>query len=86
MAFCNLKDNDLARAYLKFTRKGTFKHVGGVAVDVEDGSNLKDIWAAAHELLFAEYIVREREYEGDEWSFELMSVEEEDTSAEQAND
>lgn len=74
----------MARAYLKFTRTGTFKHTGGVAVDVEDGEDLKDIWAAAHELLFAEYIVRSREYDKDEWSFELMSVEEKDDDEETA--
>ena len=65
----------MARAYLKFTRKGDFTYKGGVAIDVEDPTDLKSIWAAAHDMMFSEYIVREREYDNEEWGFELMSIE-----------
>lgn len=68
----------MARAYLNFTTKGTFKHSGRISVDVDDPTSLKDIWAAANDLVFSEYLVRQREYDNDEWSFELLSVEEND--------
>ena len=64
----------MARAYLKFKRKGTFVYTGGCSVDVPDPPVMKDIWAAANDLLFQEYIIKEREYGDDEWSFELVDV------------
>lgn len=75
----------MARAYLKFKKTGTFTYHGGVAVDVSENAKLDEIWAAAHDLMFKEYIVREREYDNEEWSFELVEVEEKD-EAEDAKD
>lgn len=71
----------MARAYLKFTRTGKFQYKGGCAVDVDDPADLKSIWAAANDFIFKEFIVREREYGDDDWSFELLSVEQPETVA-----
>ena len=65
----------MARAYLKFKKKGTFEYGGGVSVDVDDPTSMKDIWAAATALMFKEYLVNEREYSNEEWTFELVRVE-----------
>ena len=65
----------MARAYLKFTKTGTFTYEGGCAVDVDDPTRLDEIWARANDFLFTEYLVKEREYDNEEWKFELMAIE-----------
>ena len=64
----------MARAYLKFTKTGNFTYEGGCSVDVDDPSSMRDIWAAAHDQLFKEYLVKDREYTNEEWKFELVSI------------
>ena len=67
----------MAKAYLKFTRTGKFTYTGGCSVEVDDPVKMKEVWAAANDFIFKEYLVREREYSDEEWSFELMKIEEE---------
>ncbi len=66
----------MARAYLKFTRKGEFVYNGGCAVDVDDPTDMKEIWMKANDFMFTEFVVKERDYDNDEWSFELLEIEE----------
>lgn len=68
----------MKRAYVAFNRKGTFDYNGRCAVDVADGEGMKEIWMKLNDFLFAEYVVKEREYSDDEWKFELLSIEGED--------
>ncbi len=74
----------MARAYLSFVRTGAFKYTGGCAVDVDDPTSMKDIWAAAHDFMFKEYLVKDRDYNNEEWTFELLEIV--DTDKEEAND
>ena len=64
----------MARAYLKFKRTGTFTYRGGCSVDVDNPPDMKAIWAAANDYMFKEFLVKERDYSDEEWTFELVDV------------
>lgn len=55
---------------LKFTRNSTVIENGGVTVEVEDGASLEDALEKAHNGLFKQFLVTERTYYEQDWTFE----------------
>ena len=63
------------RAMLKFKASGSGEVTGECTVDV-DTKDMKEIWAKAQEKDFSRFVTKTREMPSQEWSFELVGIEE----------